>query len=93
MWRQGPGRIPSATSLPVPPTPLTPRSLPLRDQVQLAQRVAVARAVGVPWKEISAAEEMAERTLRHLLQRWRAEPVQTWDESLARATIARVKPR
>ena len=54
-----------------PDTPNTPRSLPLREQVELAKRLAMARVDGVPWREIAAAEDMAERTLRYHLKRWR----------------------
>jgi len=57
----------------LPEDPPTPRSLPLREQVTLAQRIAVARAVAVPWREIVEAEGMAERTLRYHLRRWEAD--------------------
>jgi hypothetical protein len=43
----------------------------MREQVLLAQRIAIARAVKVPWAEIAAIENMRERTLRHLHRRWR----------------------
>jgi hypothetical protein len=34
------------------------------------QRIAVARVVRMPWKEIVEIEGMPERTLRYHLRRW-----------------------
>ena len=51
----------------------TPQSLPLRERVWLAQRIALARFLGVPWREIARLEGMSDRTLRYHLSRWREE--------------------
>jgi len=45
----------------------------MRDAIALGQRVAIARAMRVPWREIAEAEQVAERTLRHFMRRWRAD--------------------
>lgn len=42
-----------------------PRSLPLYEQVDLLQRIAVARATGSTWDEIAEAEGTPKRTLQH----------------------------
>jgi hypothetical protein len=51
----------------------TPQSLPLRERVWLAQRIAPARFLGIRWAEIARLEGMSERTLRYHLARWRTE--------------------
>ncbi len=45
----------------------------MREQVALAQRVAVARAGRVPWRVIVEVEGMPERTLRYHLRRWQSD--------------------
>lgn len=42
-----------------------PRSLPLYEQVDLLQRIAVARATGSTWDEIAEVEGVPKRTLQH----------------------------
>lgn len=42
-----------------------PRSLPLYEQVDLLQRIAVARATGSTWDEIAEGEGIPKRTLQH----------------------------
>jgi hypothetical protein len=42
-----------------------PRSLPLYEQVDLLQRIAVARATRSTWDEIAEAEGVPKRTLQH----------------------------
>ncbi len=49
----------------------TPQSLPLRERVWLAQRIALARFLGIPWTDIALLEGMSERTLRYHLARWK----------------------
>jgi hypothetical protein len=63
-----------ATILPekLPPR-CTPQSLPLRERVWLAQRIALARFLGVKWADVARLEGMSERTLRYHLARWKAE--------------------
>src|SRR5438105_4621445 len=56
-----------------PPRRRTPQSLPLRERVWLAQRIALARFLGIPWAELARLEGMSERTLRYHLARWREE--------------------
>lgn len=51
----------------------TPQSLPLRERVWLAQRIALARWLGIKWTDIALLEGMSERTLRYHLARWKAE--------------------
>ena len=55
------------------PSRRTPQSLPLRERVWLAQRIALARWLGIRWAEIALLEGMSERTLRYHLARWRKE--------------------
>jgi len=63
-----------ATILPekLPPR-CTPQSLPLRERVWLAQRIALARFLGVKWADVAMLEGMSERTLRYHLARWKTE--------------------
>ena len=49
----------------------TPQSLPLRERVWLAQRIALARWLGIKWAEVALLEGMSERTLRYHLARWK----------------------
>jgi hypothetical protein len=56
-----------------PPRRRTPQSLPLRERVWLAQRIALARFLGIPWADVSRLEGMSERTLRYHLARWKKE--------------------
>lgn len=42
-----------------------PRSLPLYEQVNLLQRIAMARATGSTWDEIAEIEGIPKRTLQH----------------------------
>lgn len=55
------------------PARRTPQSLPLRERVWLAQRIALARYLGIPWAELERLEGMSQRTLRYHLARWREE--------------------
>jgi len=55
------------------PTRRTPQSLPLRERVWLAQRIALARFLGIKWADIARLEGMSERTLRYHAARWRTE--------------------
>ena len=55
------------------PSRRTPQSLPLRERVWLAQRIALARFLGIKWADIARLEGMSERTLRYHLARWRKE--------------------
>ena len=61
----------------------TPQSLPLRERVSLAQRIALARWLGIPWAEISRLEGMSQRTLSYHLKRWREELAQEQEPSSA----------
>jgi hypothetical protein len=63
-----------ATILPemLPPR-RTPQSLPLRERVWLAQRIALARVLGIKWADVAFLEGMSERTLRYHLARWQKE--------------------
>jgi hypothetical protein len=54
-----------------PPPRRTPQSLPLRERMWLAQRIALARFLGIKWADIALLEGMSERTLRYHLARWR----------------------
>ena len=49
----------------------TPQSLPLRERVWLAQRIAIARWLGLKRAQIAALEGMSERTLRYHFARWK----------------------
>jgi hypothetical protein len=63
-----------ATILPdTRPSRRTPQSLPLRERVWLAQRIALARFLGIKWADIARLEGMSERTLRYHVARWRKE--------------------
>jgi hypothetical protein len=45
----------------------------LRERVWLAQRIALARFLGIKWADIARLEGMSERTLRYHVARWRKE--------------------
>ncbi len=45
----------------------------MRERVWLAQRIALARFLGIKWADIARLEGMSERTLRYHLARWRKE--------------------
>ena len=82
----------------------TPQSLPLRERVWLAQRIALARFLGMKWADVALLEGMSERTLRYHLARWKEGlerervPVSallaaceaTWDR-MARETTAKIE--
>ncbi len=42
----------------------------MREQVALAQRVAIARVSGVRWETLAQQEAVSARTLRYHLARW-----------------------
>jgi hypothetical protein len=48
-----------------------PKSRPLLEQVELAQRVAIARTgLSMNWEEIAGAEGIPKRTLQHFYKSW-----------------------
>ena len=65
-------RLQLAMILPeTPPPRRTPQSLPLRERMWLAQRIALARFHGIQWADIALLEGMSERTLRYHFARWK----------------------
>jgi hypothetical protein len=74
MWVRPGSHLQLARILPetLPPR-RTPQSLPLRERVWLAQRIALARFLGIRWADVARMEGMSERTLRYHLARWKKE--------------------
>ena len=64
----------------------------MRERVWLAQRIALARFLGIKWADIARLEGMSERTLRYHVARWRKELEQEPVSDLLRACGLMVEP-